>query len=187
MKKPLNALTPLAEDPTQPSYIRELIDAGRNARVSDYDYERGLRTHMTRAASGAPMPEWAQGLRPAAGATAAAGAAGKGALSWILGTALAAIVGVTGALIVFDNETEVRTPAPSTVSVPQPVAPAPRTQPHETAAAKRSTPQVESFEPAVRAHANERAARFAAQVQVAPRTQVAVHPEATGRGAPAAK
>src|SRR5687768_3563930 len=66
----------------QPDYVRELLDAGRDAAMSDpavrgYDVEAGLARHAALVQAGAPVPPWAEQLI-AAGA-GAAGGAGAGA------------------------------------------------------------------------------------------------------------
>jgi hypothetical protein len=57
------------DDPSQPSYVRELLEAGRGARVRGYDFNQGLATHLSRVESGAPMPDWAKGMQPGAAVT----------------------------------------------------------------------------------------------------------------------
>lgn len=100
-KRVPDQLTPLADDPGQPSYVRELLGAGRTARVSDYDFKQGQALHVARVKAGAPMPEWAKSLQSsgtgAAGTTAAAGA---NLVGWVVAP-LVAVVVVTAAVLVF--------------------------------------------------------------------------------------
>lgn len=75
-KRLASTVTPLMDDPSQPSYVRELLDAGRGARVRGYDFNQGLATHLSRVESGAPMPDWAKGMQPGAAGTSGSLAAG---------------------------------------------------------------------------------------------------------------
>jgi hypothetical protein len=42
-----NRLPPPAQDPAEPELVRELIDAGRELAVTDYDFDRGLQEHLS--------------------------------------------------------------------------------------------------------------------------------------------
>lgn len=75
-------LMPMLDDPRESSHVRELLEAGRSAPVSDYDFEQGLRRHLSQIEAGAALPQWAESLQ--AGATAAgSGAAGSSLWLWI--------------------------------------------------------------------------------------------------------
>ena len=67
-------LTPMFEDPSESARLRELLEAGRNAQVTDYDFEQGLRKHLSQIEAGVPAPQWAQSF--GVGGSAATGAAG---------------------------------------------------------------------------------------------------------------
>jgi hypothetical protein len=48
---------PMYDDPSEPAFVRELLQAGRRAN-SDYDVERGLAKHMAQVAATASLPTW---------------------------------------------------------------------------------------------------------------------------------
>jgi hypothetical protein len=96
-KRAVSNVTPLADDPSQPSYVRELLEAGRGAGVRGYDFKRGLATHLTRVESGAPMPEWAKAMQPGAATAfgslaASAGVAGLLAVPVVTAAVVAAVM-----------------------------------------------------------------------------------------------
>jgi hypothetical protein len=103
-KRPASQFTPLADDPAQPEFLRELVRAGRDAdaRTDDlgYDFEAGFEKHMALIASGAPMPPWAEGMKAAPSSastgvgTGAAGAGGAAAGTSLVGWLAGAAVGV---------------------------------------------------------------------------------------------
>ncbi len=125
-KRAAPRLTPLADDPTQPSYMRELLVAGRDARVRGYDFERGLSKHLARLDAGAPLPEWAKGLQ-SSGAGAAAAAAGGSLIGWI---AAPVLIGVAAAAAMLAVPRQASAPSVTSQAVvarapaPQPVEPA---------------------------------------------------------------
>lgn len=125
-KLPNQKLTPLVEDPTQPSYVRELIDAGRNARVSGYDFQAGLAAHLAGVESGASMPDWAKDLRPSG---AGAATAPTGLATWMTVTTASlvgvAVVAVTAAVMVSSHQ-EPAMQATEPAAAPQALASAPR-------------------------------------------------------------
>ena len=83
----------MIDDPGQTSYVRELLAAGRDDQVDDYDFDKGLSKHLGLVASGAPAPDWAKTLQPTTtGTTTAATAAGAGAA--VTGSKIAAWLAV---------------------------------------------------------------------------------------------
>lgn len=94
MKQP----KPMWEDPGEDALVRELLDAGRESTVTDYDFEAGLSQHLEHVAAGTPAPEWARELLQAGGsttgstvaATGATGAGGVAVAAWIAGPILLA-------------------------------------------------------------------------------------------------
>jgi hypothetical protein len=93
--------------------MRELLEAGRGASVAGYDFEQGLNKHLALIEAGAPLPHWAEGLKPAAtgtGGAAAAAAAGSGLIAWI--AVPLALVAVSSAVLLVANQS----PAPAPVS-----------------------------------------------------------------------
>jgi hypothetical protein len=138
-------LRPWIEDPSQPRFVRELLEAGRSD-LAGYDLEQGFRTHLARVAVGAPMPDWADGLRssaPTAGASSTT--AGSAMMGW-----LAVLVAVTFALMLASRRTEMpRGATPESV-----VATAQQALPPGSVAAPLSAPvAVGSETPAVREQA----------------------------------
>ena len=110
-------------DPQEPEYVRELLQTGREFRVDDYDYSRGLKEHLEQVAAGAPVPEWAQ-------AGSVAGAAGGSLLPWL---SVPVLLGAAVAVGVFMNAGAEDGP-----QAPQAVAPA---------AARVVLEQVNPYEP----------------------------------------
>ena len=51
-------LPPMIDDPSQPPYVRELLQAGRDFQVRDYDVARGLDKHLSHIAAWTPAPHW---------------------------------------------------------------------------------------------------------------------------------
>lgn len=107
-------LPPMIDDPNEPQHVRDLLDAGREFRVTDYDFDAGLTEHLGAVEAGAPMPEWAKALEStgSAGAPVAAGAAGSTLVGWV---ALPIITAAVITAVVLSSD-----PQPH----PQPAAPA---------------------------------------------------------------
>lgn len=112
----------------QPDYVRDLLDAGRDAGLNDpavrgYNVEAGVARHIAQVQAGAPLPQWAQELVASsggAGAGAGAATAAKVATSKLVaGVALAVVAAGTIAAMV------IGAPEKSTRVAPPPVAPAP--------------------------------------------------------------
>lgn len=103
----------MVDDLSEPSYVRELLQAGATDSVNDYDYEKGLVKHLGLITGGALPPSWAEST----GAAAKAGATSsmKMAALW-LGVPIAS-AGVVAAVLLTGNE------LPRTTSVKQDVAP----------------------------------------------------------------
>jgi hypothetical protein len=134
---------PLLDDPSTHSGVRELLQAGRDSHVSDYDYGSGLERHMAQIQAGAPMPEWAKGLEAGAGkgAAAAATAAGTGLVGWwALPVATVAVAAAIGAVVLFRGEETVPVARPHGVGVS--AAPAPAAQPVAVPAVVPAAPAV---------------------------------------------
>ena len=151
---------PLLDDPSTHSGVRELLQAGRDSHVSDYDYGSGLERHMAQVQAGAPMPDWAKGLEAGAGkgAAAAASAAGTGLVGWwALPVATVAVAAAIGAVVLFRGEETVPV-ARHGVGVS--AAPAPAAQPVAVPAVVPSAPAVAD---SVAREQHEEASRVASQ------------------------
>jgi len=127
----------------QPDYVRELLDAGRDAGRNDpavhgYDIDAGLARHMAQVQTGAPLPQWAQELvASSGGAAAGAGAAAKLATAklatakLVAGVTLAVIAaGTIAALVIGAPEKEARIAPPAVAPAPPAAAPAPSGDPN---------------------------------------------------------
>ena len=90
-------VTPLLEDPTATSDVRELLQSAREAQVLDYDYGSGLERHVAQVQAGAPMPEWAKGLEGSSGMGGATAVAGTSIVGWL--ALPVAIVAVASAVV----------------------------------------------------------------------------------------
>lgn len=87
----------MLDDPSEPAIVRDLLRAGVDDEVRDYDFDQGLARHMAIVAAGTPPPPWAEQLSTGAGSggSTAAGtsaAAGTGATA---GAGAAASAGIT--------------------------------------------------------------------------------------------
>jgi len=92
-------LIPLIEDPETEASVRDVLEAGREAPLADYDFDAGLARHMAVIQAGLPMPDWAKGLETGGTggsavttATAGAGASALGGVAWLVIPAVTAAV-----------------------------------------------------------------------------------------------
>ncbi|MDD9936126.1 MAG: hypothetical protein OXT09_21120 [Myxococcales bacterium] len=144
-------ITPMIDDPAEPEYVRELIEAGRNDAVADYDYSKGLAALVAGIEAGTPVPDWAQGLDAASttattGTQAALGGAAAvstSAVGWVVGSVVA--VGLA-AVAVFsgDSEEPAQIAEPEVAPVVAPAAPAAPVEP--STPAERPAPAVAEVE-----------------------------------------
>ena len=111
---------------TQPDYVRDLLDAGRDAAMNDpavsgYNVEAGLARHAALVQAGAALPPWAEQLV----ASSAGGAAGAGAATvakiatgkLVAGVALAVVAAGTIAAMVIGAPEETARSAPQAAPV----------------------------------------------------------------------
>jgi len=118
----------------QPDYVRDLLDAGRDAGQNDpavrgYNIEAGLARHMAQVQAGAPLPPWAQELvASGGGAAVAAGAAtaAKVATSKLVaGVALAVVAaGTIAAMVIGGPEKGAHVAPPQVAPAPPAASPA---------------------------------------------------------------
>jgi len=74
-------LLPMIDDPTEPPYVRQLLEAGRQDQVADYDVDKGLTEHLAQIEAGVATPPWADALKvTSAGAVAASGST---SIAWL--------------------------------------------------------------------------------------------------------
>ena len=139
-KRPMfSPVTPLVEDPAQPQFVRELVQAGRDADTGGYDFEQGFRKHLALVASGAPTPPWADGLtrgtpntagpntagpdtagpNTAGPGAAPAAVAGSSLVGWLVGSAVGVAV-LAGAW--FASQSQHAAPAHSIQTEAKPAA-----------------------------------------------------------------
>jgi hypothetical protein len=76
-------LPPMIDDPSEPAYVRELLHAGRQDQVADYDFDKGLTKHLAQIQAGAPAPQWAESLKSTSGGAVAGAASGSTLIPWI--------------------------------------------------------------------------------------------------------
>jgi hypothetical protein len=115
-------ITPLLEDEAASSDVRELLQAGRDSHVSDYDYGAGLERHLGLVQAGAPLPDWAKGLEGGSG-TGAGAVAGTGLIGWLaLPVVTVAVVGAVWLLRSDESEVTPPPPAGAGLTVPSHVA-----------------------------------------------------------------
>jgi hypothetical protein len=125
---------------TQPDYIRELLDAGRDATANDpairgYNVEAGIARHAALVQAGTALPPWAEQLvASGSGATVGAGAgmvanavAKLATGKLVAGVAIAMVAaGTIAAMVIGAPEKPARVAppqAPSPPAAPQAVAP----------------------------------------------------------------
>jgi hypothetical protein len=135
-------LTPMLDDPRESSLVRELLETGRGANVTDYDFEQGLRRHLSQIDAGTALPHWAESLQAGATVTATGGGAIGGSLWLWIGLPLISVAAISAIVAIRTGEAPV---VPASVSAaPAPaLAPAPAPAPAPVATA---TPEVESPE-----------------------------------------
>jgi hypothetical protein len=75
-------MKPMLDDAAEPGFVRELLQAGANDRVADYNYDQGLASHLSHVAAGTPPPPWAEGLTAGSSTAVGGGIAAKTALLW---------------------------------------------------------------------------------------------------------
>jgi hypothetical protein len=91
-------LIPMIEDPETETSVRDVLEAGRDASVADYDFDAGLAKHLAVIQAGLPMPDWAKGLEGSGTGGGAATAAGAGATA-LGGVAWLVVPVVTAAVV----------------------------------------------------------------------------------------
>jgi hypothetical protein len=159
-------LPPMIDDPAEPPHVRELLEAGRDFNVSDYDFDAGLAKHLALVEAGAPMPEWGESLQATAGGAAPAAGAGVGGAALIGWIALPIVTaGVIGAVMFGSRSDDPSSAEPSAATASDVVAaPAP-----DLAAQPSPSSRVEMREPmVVPAPAAEPAKRAASERDVVP-------------------
>jgi len=137
MTKPL---LKMLEDANEPSYVRELLEAGRDFRVTDYDYSQGLAQHLAHVEMGTPPPDWAQTL-PQGGSAAGGAAAGAASIplaAWIAAPVVTA--GVIAAVMLSREPAPVPAPVQG-LDVPAVVSPAGEELQVEAAVAPAPAPE----------------------------------------------
>lgn len=117
-------------DGTQPDYVRDLLDAGRDAAMNDpavhgYDVEAGLARHAALVQAGAALPPWAAQM-VASGTAGAAGTAAVAKLATgklVAGIALAVVTAGAIATMIIGAPEEAAHVAPAPAPVLPPPAP----------------------------------------------------------------
>ncbi len=170
MKRLMTDCRPWIENPAQPRFVRELLEAGRNSHAAGYDFEQGLHKHLARIAVIAPMPDWAEGLRPRAAATAARGTVASSATAGWLAALLAATFGLvptskraelpSGATHASlpAAEQHASPPASVVVPLPTPVAESNPMRPARELAANAPTPTMQPAQLAQRVKRSDKSA-----------------------------
>lgn len=105
----------MLDDPSESAFVRGLIQAGAEDRVTDIDYNKGLVKHVTIIAAGTLLPAWAKGLASSGAASSVSGISAK-VIAFIVGLPVVA-AGVVASVMLSNQEPEMR-PADSTESTP---------------------------------------------------------------------
>ena len=116
-------LMPMLDDPGESPQLRELLETGRSAQVADYDFEQGLRRHLSQVEAGAALPQWAETLQ--AGGAATTGALGSSLWLWI-GVPLLSAAAISAVVLTTASNDDPVVAAVSVqppMQVAQPVAP----------------------------------------------------------------
>ena len=113
-------LQPMIDDPTEPPYMRQLLEAGRQDAVGDYDFDKGLTKHLAQIEAGVPTPPWADALKvTSAGAVAASGST---SIAWL---ALPVVTASVIAVVMLSSSPQASEPRAGVAASPAtPVPPA---------------------------------------------------------------
>ncbi len=113
-------LQPMIDDPTEPPYVRQLLEAGRQDAVGDYDFDKGLTKHLAQIEAGVPTPPWADALKvTSAGAVAASGST---SIAWL---ALPVVTASVIAVVMLSSSPQASEPRAGVAASPAtPVPPA---------------------------------------------------------------
>lgn len=90
----------MLEDPSEPAFVRELLQAGVDDEVSDYDYRVGLAKHVAIIAAGTMLPLWAKSVISAS--SASSGVSAK-VIAFVIGLPVATAAVVASLLISTGN------------------------------------------------------------------------------------
>lgn len=123
-------LMPMVDDPQESPQVRELLEAGRSASVSGYDFEQGLRRHLSEIEAGAVLPQWAESLQ--AGATAAGSGAASGSLWLWIGLPVISVAAISAVVMIRSAEAPAAPAAVSSAAAPAAVEQAPEPAPSTT-------------------------------------------------------
>ncbi len=135
---------PMWNDPAEAQYVRELLQAGRQADVN-YDVASGLTQHMARVKAGAALPHWARG-----------GASIGTVVAWVAGPIV--VAGVVAGVWLSQRQLQPMTsPVPSPAVQPM-ATPAPAVVAPQPAAAIQAAPSAPEQEPSIQ-RSNEAGSR----------------------------
>lgn len=166
-------------DGTQPDYVRDLLDAGRNDAMRGYDVDAGLARHLAAVQAGAPLPPWANELVASGGQVAAAAGAGAVAAKLATGKVVAGIAfavlaaGAIAAAVTLSAPEEAARVAPSQ----PPAVPVAPLAPPTSAAPSSSDGMKAGSQPA---NASDDTAGEAVELEIAP---ITARPKADVRSA----
>lgn len=125
--------TRMLDDPSESAFVRDLLQAGAEDQVTDFDYSRGLTKHLTIIAAGTLLPAWAKDLVSNAAASGGASGLSVKVIAFVVGLPIVT-AGVVASIILSNQAPEMRsadtaksTPAQETQnrspSGPQRIAP----------------------------------------------------------------
>jgi hypothetical protein len=106
----------MLDDPSEPAFVRELLQAGAEDQVTDYDYDKGLAKHLTIIAAGALLPIWAKGLISGSGTSSTVSGLSAKVIAFVVGLPIVT-AGVVASIVISNQEPEMR-PANTSKSVP---------------------------------------------------------------------
>lgn len=106
----------MLDDPSESAFVRELLMAGTEDRVSDYDFNKGLTKHLTIVAAGTLLPIWAKGLISGSGSSSAVSGVSAKVIAFVVGLPIVT-AGVVASVMIANQEPEMH-PANAAKSIP---------------------------------------------------------------------
>jgi hypothetical protein len=100
MRSVIEQQTRMVDDPSEPVFVRELLQAGVDDKVTDYDYRKGLIKHLAIIAAGTLIPAWAKGLISSSSATKTIGGLSAKLIAFIVGLPVVTAGVITSVMLI---------------------------------------------------------------------------------------
>jgi len=109
--------TRMVADPSESAFVRELLQAGADDKVTDYDYRKGLVKHLAIIAAGTLIPVWAKGLISGSSATKTIGGLSAKLIAFIVGIPVVT-AGVVTSVMLVNSKPEIKPDPPAKAIAP---------------------------------------------------------------------